>query len=537
MRTLILALLTLALVTRFAPATATKGLDVCAAAGTDVGAQINLADESAGSISADIQVVCPGTVLTAPRISSFHRLVLAAPLTWNAGMILNSNTQVRGAGQQAVQTVNLNSPWINASNLSALTFDNLWVNNTYSGAGQNAVILICKACNGITMTNNHASGIGLITTSTTAENYSLVNAANISRNVTLSDNVLDGNASLNSGHGNNVVLANLSYVQHVVATNNATYNALFNVEWWGGNAAVEGLKLSNPRWSSDIVIHGGIARNVRAGFWGGMGENITVSGVKVDTCSDVGIDAEGSFRVVFSDFTVHNCVRGGLAVFFLSQQVEFGPGTVTSDSASDALLWAHNSTANPTRASNVLIHDTTFVCNDPSALCNLYADPIGSFRFEGNTITNAVLTFVQSNNSGYDVSGNIFTYTYTPVAPFSAITVPGQVHDYLPKSIISSNMFQSTAPEAQKEGTYAIKAVINDYNYSDVLCVAGNTTSGFTNDARFEANSRNAGITPTFIFDSNNWGANSVKRITVGALGIFRSMDFKASSKSSSNCR
>jgi len=546
MKTSPLALLFLALVSPYAQATQTHVYHVCANRGTDVGAQINSADSAAGSNPADIWVVCSGTVLTTPTIRSKHRLFLAAPLTWTVGLTLNSNTQVFGTGQKATQQVSLNSNWMGTigtknswvplSNLSNLTVEDLWVNNTMSGASMPATVLNCQACNGITMRNNHATGIGLITTNTTEADYSHVTASTLSYDITLSDNVVDGNSSFNMGQGNQVILAYLLYTQHVIATNNATYNAMFNLEWWGGNAASDGLTLSNPRWASDIVVTGGLAYNVRAGFWGGMGQDITVSGVKVDTCNDVGIDAEGSFRVVFSDFTVDNCAKGGLAVFFLCQQIKFGPGTVTSDTASDALLWAHNSTADPTLAFNLLIHDTKFVCNDPSKLCNLYADPIGSFQFDENTLTNAVLTFVQSNNSGYDISRNTFTYTYTPGARFSAIAVPGQVHNYLPSSMISSNTFQSTAPAVQKAGTYAIKATINDYNYSDVLCVAGNTTSGFTNDARFEANSRNAGITPTFIFSNNTWGANSVRRITAGALGAFKTRDSKTSCESPSKC-
>jgi hypothetical protein len=547
MKTSTLVLFLLAFVSSYAHATPPQVYHVCADSGTDVGAQINSADAAAGSSPADIWVECAGTVLTVPTIRSAHRLFLAAPLTWTVGLTLNSNTQVFGTGQKAIQQVNLNSNWIGAigtnnswvplSSLSDLTIEDLWVNNTMPGASMAATVLNCHACKGITMRNNHAMGIGLITTNTTEAHYSQVTASTLSYNITLSDNVVDGNSSFNKGHGNQVILAYLLYTQHVVATNNAAYNAMFNLEWWGGNPASDGLTLSNPRWASDIIVTGGLAHNVRAGFWGAMGQDITVSGVKVDTCNDVGIDAEGSRRVMFFDFTVENCANGGLAVFFLCQQVKFGPGTVISGTASNALLWAHNPTADPTRAFDLLIHDTKFLCNDPSKLCNLYADPIGSFQFHDNTITNAVLKFVQSNNSGYDISRNTFTYTYTPATPFNAITVPGQVHNYLPGSIISSNTFQSTAPAAQQAGTYAIKAVINDYNHSDVLCVAGNTTSGFTNDARFEANSRNSGIAPTFIFGNNTWGANSVARVTTGARGTFKNRDFRTPPESSSNCR
>jgi len=73
----------------------------------------------------------------------------------------------------------------------------------------------------------------------------------------------------------------------------------------------------------------------------------------------------------------------------------------------------------------------------------------------------------------------------------------------------------------QPAGTFAINATITDTNNSDILYVTHNTTHGFTNDAKFVANSPNTGITPTFIFDGNVWGSNSITNITLGALGKF----------------
>ena len=268
-----------------------------------------------------------------------------------------------------------------------------------------------------------------------------------------------------------------------------------------------------------LKVVGGSAYNVFAGFWGSMGKDITVSGVTVDTCNDVGIDAESSINVVFSDFTVRNCKNGGLAVFFSSQQVEFKSGTVTSDTASRQLLWAHNASLDPTLATDIYIHNVKFACNDPSELCSLNIDPLGKFQFENNEVTNAVLHFVSTNNSGYRITGNRFSYTYTPQSFFSAIRVPGQVHNHLPTSEISCNIFQSKT--IQKPRTYAIDATITDSNYSDILYIAGNVTNGFTTDAKFVADSDNRGITPTFIFDNNKWGSNSVEEITSGSQGNF----------------
>jgi hypothetical protein len=468
--------------------------------GADVGAQINAADLEAGSTAADIWVTVPGTVTTVPIIRSSHRLILKAPLKWDVGLMLNSNTEILGTGQSAVQTLNLKSAWVTATVLSGLAINDVWFENLNAGADPGTTILHCIACTGVLMEGNHALRIGLIRTDTSAANYSEVTSANISQNVTLNNNFVDG-------QGNQVVLAYLQYVKNVFAKNNVVYNAQYNVEWWGGNAAVEGMKALNPRWASNIKVTGGVANNVRAGFWGSMGQDISVTGVTVDTCQDVGVDAESSSRVVFSGFTVHNCANGGLAVFFSSQDNEFGPGAVTSDTASSPLLFAHNASFDPTMSTGVKIHNVKFICANHSTMCALTVDPIGSFQFSDNEVKNAVLKFTGTNNSGYEILRNRFSYTFAPVA-FNAITVPGQVANYKKTSTIAENTFHSSIK--QPAGTFAISATITDFNYSDILYVRNNKTQGFVNDAHFVAKSSNPGMRPTFVLSGNTWGGNSV---------------------------
>jgi len=235
-------------------------------------------------------------------------------------------------------------------------------------------------------------------------------------------------------------------------------------------------------------------------------QNIAVTGVKSDTCLDVCLDAESSTNVVFSGFTVHNGGNGGLAVFFGSIANEFGPGTVTSDSAPSLLMFLHNVSADPHQSFEVKVHNVKFICSDPATLCNLKFDPIGSLQFDDNELVNSALDFVQTNNSGFEISGNRFSYTFSPPA-FSAIKIPGQVFNYRPISVIASNTFESKV--TQPAGTFAINAIISDYNFAAILLVRNNSTQGFTNDAKFIANSSNAGISPTFIFTSNRSKLNN----------------------------
>ena len=486
--------------------------------GGDIGAKINAADSAAGSGAADILVTAAGNVSTVPTITSNHRLIITVPLTWTVAPVLNSNTQIIGAGSSAMQTVHAPNAWILGRNLSNIEIDSLWVANANIPTSEGSQILACLTCSNIVMNRNYGFRIGIFRSGTTAANYAAVTNAALTTNVHLEGNRVEGSEFGPTTSPRVVTLAYLMFVKNAVLISNDAFNCEYNVEWWGGSAGEEGRTLTNPRWASQIKVSGGTAVNVVGGFWGSMGKEIEVTDVAADTCLDVCLDAESSTNVVFSEFTVRNSVNGGLATFFGSVGNEFGPGIVTSDTAASLLMFLHNVSADPLKSFNVKIHNVKFVCSDPAALCDLRVDPIGSVQFSDNELINCTLNFVQTNNSGFDISRNRFSYTFTPAA-FSAIKIPGQVYNYRPISVIGGNIFASSV--SQRPGTFAIDATITDANFSDILLVRDNSTQGFMSDAKFVANSRNTGISPTFIFTSNNWGADSITKSIAGTLGRF----------------
>lgn len=486
--------------------------------GADVGAKINAADAAAGTDAADILVTAAGNVSTVPTIRSNHRLILRVPLTWTVAPVLNSNTQIIGTGSIATQTVNAPSAWIAGSNLSNIEIDNLWVTNANIPTVEGSQIFACLTCSNVTMNWNHGFRIGIFRSGSTASNYAKITSATLTTKVHLEGNRVDGDEFGSIASARFITLAFLTFVNDAVLISNDAFNCEYNLEWWGGSAGEEGRTLTNPRWASKIKVRGGTAVNVVAGFWGSMGQEIAVTEVAADTCLDVCLDAESSTHIVFSEFTVQNSAKGGLATFFGSVRNEFGPGLVTSDTAASLLMFLHNVSADPLQSFEVKIHNVKFVCSDPTTLCDLKLDPIGSVHFTDNELVNSRLTFVQTNNSGFDISRNRFSYTLAP-ATFSAIEIPGQVFNYRPISEITGNVFVSRVK--QPPGTFAISATITDSNFSDILLVRDNSTQGFSNDAKFVANSHNNGVAPTFIFMSNSWGAMSITKSIAGTLGRF----------------
>lgn len=494
--------------------------------GADVGAQINAADTAAGAGNADIWVTLPGTVSSIPTISSNHRLILAAPLTWSTGINLQSNTQVEGSGNNAVQTVTLTTgtAWTLIKNVSNVTLDNVWFVNNGAVTDQNSYIFLCQTCSNIFITNNNVFAATLVSTTTTALTYAEVTSeSQLSSNIMISGNYINGNNNPISG-------AFILYTKGVVFSNNYIINAEDGFEWWGGDAAIEGLTLTNPRWARDITVTNSTAINVRAGFWGDMGQDINVTGVTVDGCSDVCLDAESSTRVVFSGFSVKESVNGALATFFSSLDVEFGPGVVESSSASaQHLAFFHNASFSPLGAQRIKVHNVKFNCTDPASDCILGIDPQGGFEFSNNELFNSVLVGQGANNSGYRITGNTFKDTFTLTSPANII-IPGQTFEYSIVSAIEGNFFTSTV--FQPAGKFAIQATITDPNAPDQLMVTNNRTNAFTNDAQFIAQSTNAGISPIFMFDGNVWGGNSVTDTIAGTLGTFIGNNYNASTDS-----
>ena len=258
-----------------------------------------------------------------------------------------------------------------------------------------------------------------------------------------------------------------------------------------------------------------------------MGQDVTVTGVNVDTCSDVCLDSEGGFRVVFSGFTVKNSANGNLATFFNSQHVTFGPGTSSCDTTGCKLFYLKNFGGDPTTEYDIKIHNVKFVCYDPSAPCSGNVEAIGGLSISSNEFHNSKILGTNTNISGYRISDNRFWYTYAVGSAFDSIYLPGEIGTYSQNNYLENNKFISIASQAA--GIHALNILQTDPNSSDTVFVSANSTRGFTNDALFNADSSNPGINPSFIFDGNSWGSNSVSQVIGGTLGTFIGRNYNAS--------
>ena len=100
--------------------------------------------------------------------------------------------------------------------------------------------------------------------------------------------------------------------------------------YWGGNADKTSADYSATYQVNRLRITGARITDVRGGcLWGSRGQDVQFANNFVGRCGDVGIDAEGSDRVIVNGNTVYDTGNGGITAFYSSTHM-----TVTGNSVS-----------------------------------------------------------------------------------------------------------------------------------------------------------------------------------------------------------
>jgi hypothetical protein len=498
--------------------------------GVDLGTAIGIADKRLGSGCGRIVVpsgIKDAHVTVSPKLSECRTLELRSPITWDVHLVLANRDTLMGTGAEAMQTLPTGI-WIDGSNLSNVEVANLWIESSSPQRQVENQMFRCRTCANISVHGVHSRGATILACGSTADSYANVRQNNLSHDIDVSDNDLDG-----EGTPSEVFV--FYYTQHARADRNVSRNARFIGFWAGGDAAVEGRNPANQRWASDITVTNSSGYNLEVFVWGSMGHDIAVSNITGSVCRDVGLDAEGSDRVTFSSFSVADCRNGNIAVFFGSHDIDFGPGKSTCSHAVDSagkpvceLAHFKNDSQDPTVSQRIHVHDIDFVNLDASVFAPIYYEPVGDLEFVHNTSKDAVLLPTAGALSGFRLQANTMTLTRALTAsampPGVPVQYPALVSVVIQGSVstaswIEGNTFISTVP--QPADSYAVYARDADFNHSDTVSIDHNTTTGFASDVRVEAASQNPGITPVFRFTQNKFGGHSVLKKTLGRNGSF----------------
>lgn len=330
--------------------------------------------------------------------------------------------------------------------------------------------------------------------------------------------------------GNTVVCTNsvtivesavdLRYVFGVTVTNNRIAGHRFGITWWGGSADPIGGDgvITNARKCGNMSISHNNVSGASAGIWGSMGIGMAITGNYVTTCSDVGIDSEGSVDVAITGNSVANCLNGGITTFSLNQGVTISGNTVSTTIANGKLIYVYcNSMQEDNR--DIVIVGNTMRSSGTIGVCG--GDSAQSATYANNVLRDTRLSFAGNNSRLLSVTGNHFVFSTAAGAAFRAIEV-AKTHGG-GRALIANNTVHSTV--SQPAGSVGIYSFQDDYNDSPTTVIASNTVSGFPIDITVEADSAHSARTPTFLIRDNVCAAASIVR-TEGTASASQSITF-----------
>lgn len=349
----------------------------------------------------------------------------------------------------------------------------------------------------ITLSGVAATDVGLLHSSSSAATYA-TSLATDNQRLTVSDCT----ATTTDSSGRAAI--EFVYATDCLARGNRIQGFAHGIQWWGGDSNADGA-LANARKCGKITVADNHVTAIAAGgIWGSMGHDITVLGNVVADCGDVGIDFEGCFDAAATGNVVSNCISGCLTTFFLNRGVVFSGNTATVSSAAMLLVKIYNSTNDGSLASGnqaVTVINNILTCQ--SGIADIQVEAVNSFRFIGNTLTNAKLSLTGNNLPNVEVSDCTLTFTVASGAAFRAIQASGQNGmDGLSGTVrIGSNVVRSTV--TQPAGSWAIFVSEGDFNNHPIITVTGNLTRNFPGDLSLAWAGGNGGTWGRFFVFTN----------------------------------
>ncbi len=214
-------------------------------------------------------------------------------------------------------------------------------------------------------------------------------------------------------------------------------------------------------------------------IWGGSGDSITVVNNTVRNCADIGLDAEGSSRILFYENWVYDGATRGLGIYFYSRDVVFQWNYVEANGFKSPLgtavaLFGTTSDGGQRPARNVGVYNNKFVYNlnsNTSAKVGLIdKEHSQSFELINNWMENVR---VRLQNGRIVVGGNDLKFTHGDLG--KDLLCVGHTG-----SRVKTDTYNNTVTSNSSQSGWAI----NVYPHSDDIspdrhAVNGNTINGF----------------------------------------------------------
>lgn len=426
----------------------------------------------------------------------------------NAKIVFNPNTI---AGQAKVFT----SADLSDCTIKGITFI---ANTAISTPAPNAAIVLTKATR-VNVWNCISSSVNLFSIPN-SRSYATVDADiasgsfNASRFVDVANCLILGPSATDQTFGGGIEIC---YCVDWSVSDCKIFNGGAGMFFWGGdaNVAVNGA-LANDRKNKRGTVTGVTVEQSGSGIWGSMGENINITGCALNRINDVGYDFEGCFDCQAGSSTAKDCFNGCMATFSCAKNIIFKGICVSSTLASYVLLTLRNNTGVEANSTGIIVDGCTF--NGAPTTTPTAVNTAGSTNvaFENNTLNNCYLDFSNTLHGRIGVINNYFGYDQNMTAAFKCLYVNGGQNG---KNVeVSGNRFFSSA--AQNAGTSAINVLIDNYNFSPLVAIAGNrivSNSFAGGEVNIVNNGTNGGNFGRFIITGNTFYSGIFNRTETGA--------------------
>lgn len=360
---------------------------------------------------------------------------------------------------------------------------------SFRGIRKGQTVVLATAVRHLIVRNNVLSGIGLLTIGTPYNpnrwdktrdpnaTAGLVREAQLSSHILVTHNV--GNAHQPVG-ARDLVGVNLSYAADAAVAVNRLANYSSGVMWWGGDANPErggSLEYNNPRWARRILIAENEVFDADAGaIWGSMGQDILVANNRVGRCEDVCLDAEGSFRVLFTGNRAENAKNAVLAVFFFSRDIRFTHNTVIQDGSMGRVLFRSWNVSQHPGQIDIILRENAFTYTGPAGVGLIEKESSRTLLVQENRLRNVIMSLVTNNAGDVRVFGNEIHLTRSTDGR-SAIEVGMNHGPARPELVrIANNVVTTSVPQRDSAFGIFIRQAIPE---SAPSLIEGNRVVGF----------------------------------------------------------
>lgn len=245
----------------------------------------------------------------------------------------------------------------------------------------------------------------------------------------INSNLLNENILISHCHGKaNKLLTRRAFVEFHYTQNSQCVSCdvegyYHGLMFWGGdsNPNRDGGE-NNQRKTSHLTFKNNNLKNLRqGGIWGSMGEYITIDTNTLENGGDVGIDFEGCNSCLATNNSVKNFRHGGLATFFICNDILFKNNTSISTDEKNKIAAIFNATQKQSNKKIYFLNNKFLGEGVVAAFGQNGA--VTDLLIKENTFTNIIVDLTSNNNGKIQFVDNKFAFNLLPSKAVEVVRV------------------------------------------------------------------------------------------------------------------